>query len=195
MSINRLRPPRLSNFARVLFAEWRKLKLPVSDANLVVAVSGGADSTAMLLALEELTNSGKLSLPLVVAHLDHGLRPESKKDARWVSQLAKRLGFIPVIGRAKVAELANANSDNLEQAARRARYDFLKELQEDHADFVLSATQWTTRDSTSALDAAAQAPDWGNGRSANHKGSCILLLHHYLGAEESNRDYRLRRNI
>jgi tRNA(Ile)-lysidine synthase len=130
---------RLSSFARLLFAEWRKLKLPTSKANIVIAVSGGADSTALLLAIQELNNAGKLAISPIVAHLDHGLREASKKDARWVSQLAKSLNVKVVIGRAKVGEQAEDNSDNLEQAAREARYDFLERTAKRYkSEFVLT---------------------------------------------------------
>ena len=110
----------------MLLVEWRKLRLPVSGETIVVAVSGGADSTALLLAIEELKNQQKLYIDVCVAHLDHRLRKSSGKDAKWVSELADRLGFRSVIGRSKVAEEARANHDNLEQAAREARYAFLE---------------------------------------------------------------------
>lgn len=121
------RPPsNLSQFARLLLAEWRKLHLPAGDEPIIVAVSGGADSTALLLALDELIRSAKISLKLFAAHLDHGLRPTSRKDAVWVSNLARSLGHSAVISRSKVREIADANKDNLEQAARGLRYDFLE---------------------------------------------------------------------
>src|SRR3712207_5737434 len=106
----------------MLLAEWRKLKLPTSGETVVVAVSGGADSTALLLAIEELKNHHKLYTNVCVAHLDHRLRKSSSKDAKWVADLAARLGFKSVIGRAKVADEARETSDNIEQAAREARY-------------------------------------------------------------------------
>jgi tRNA(Ile)-lysidine synthase len=110
----------------MLLAEWRKLKLPFSDETVIVAVSGGADSTALLLALHELRSAHKLSVKLCVAHLDHKLRPSSTDDAKWVAALAEKLGYECVVGRSKVAEIARANADNLEQAAREARYKFLE---------------------------------------------------------------------
>jgi len=110
----------------MLLAEWRKLKLPIHDETVVVAVSGGADSTALLLALHELRSAHKLFVRQCVAHLDHKLRPSSSKDAKWVSELAEKLGYESVIGRSKVAEIAEAEGDNLEQAAREARYKFLE---------------------------------------------------------------------
>jgi tRNA(Ile)-lysidine synthase len=121
------RRPRINSFPRLLLSEWRRLKLPVSgDETVVVAVSGGADSTALLLALEELKRAGKLGVRPCIAHLDHKLRKTSAHDARWVSELAERLGYECVVGRSKVAEIARENGDNVEQAAREARYAFLE---------------------------------------------------------------------
>jgi tRNA(Ile)-lysidine synthase len=117
---------RLSPFARRLLGEWRRRGWPARGEALVVAVSGGADSTALLLALEELQRAGLLALELTAAHLDHGLRGErAAADARWTGELARSLGFQFVLGRASLGEAAGARRDNLEQAARRARYEFL----------------------------------------------------------------------
>lgn len=113
-----------SRFATKLLAEWKRLSLPFDDARVVVAVSGGADSVALLLALDELLKSSRLHISLTVAHLEHGLRAESEGDARWVEELAQSLGHEFVLERARVQELAVGSSDNLEQAARRARYRF-----------------------------------------------------------------------
>ncbi len=117
--------PRLSRFAKSLLDEWRQLQLPVADAGVVVAVSGGADSTALLLAFDELVKSGKLDLTVIVAHLDHGLRAASRADAKWVREFAKSLGYEVVVGRANLKPTAKTSNENLEQAARNARYDFL----------------------------------------------------------------------
>src|SRR5437764_599893 len=118
---------KLSAFAGKLLKEWKRLALPVMDARVVVAVSGGADSVALLLALDELLKAERLRLQLTVAHLDHGLRGlASEEDARWVEALACELGLKIELGRAAVKE--RAERDNLEQAARRARYEFLAEV-------------------------------------------------------------------
>lgn len=139
MRTGQLRTPRLNQFPRMLLAEWRKLKLPFSDETVIVAVSGGADSTALLLALHELRSAHKLSVKLCVAHLDHKLRPSSTDDAKWVAALAERLGYECVVGRSKVAEIARSNADNLEQAAREARYKFLERTaKRESANYVLT---------------------------------------------------------
>src|SRR2546423_2395383 len=122
----RARGQRLSSFARYLLAEWKRLALPLTGERVIVAVSGGADSVALLLGLDELIKAGRLALEMTVAHLDHGLRAEtSAADAAWVAELSGTLGYQVVVGRASVKERAVTSRDNLEQAARRARYEFL----------------------------------------------------------------------
>lgn len=119
---------RLHAFARGLLAEWRRRRWPVRGERLVVAASGGADSTALLLALEELKRAGLLGVELTAAHLNHGLRGESAEaDARFAESLARECGFEFESGRADVGARAGESGDNLEQAARRARYEFLSE--------------------------------------------------------------------
>src|SRR5205814_568093 len=116
----------LSRFTRGRLQEWRKLILSFERATIVVAVSGGADSVALLLALDELIRAEKLKVKLVVAHLNHKLRgAASDADARWVRSLARDLGHRAIVGTREVKSLASGTGDNLEQAARRARYEFL----------------------------------------------------------------------
>ncbi|MEP6635422.1 MAG: tRNA lysidine(34) synthetase TilS [Acidobacteriota bacterium] len=124
-STGQSRSPRLTGFARRLLSAWQELKLP-PDGCVVLGVSGGADSTALLLGLDELIKAGKLDSTLIVAHLDHGLRKTSKEDALWVLNLAASLGHVGVKRRTDVQKKVDRNGDNLEQAARVARYKFLK---------------------------------------------------------------------
>lgn len=118
---------RVSRFAHRLLAEWLRLGCaPEAGSRVVVAVSGGADSTALVLALDELLQSRRLDFRLTIAHLDHGLRGEAgRADAAWVAELARKLGSQIKLGRAAVKREAAEGTDNLEQAARRARYQFL----------------------------------------------------------------------
>ena len=170
--------------------EWRKLKVPTSDASVVVAVSGGADSTALLLAVEELMRRGKLSVSIYVAHLDHGIRSDSRRDAKIVSELAKTFGFVPVIGRTKVVERARENSDNLEQAARLARYEFLERTAKKRkAQIVL--TGHTMDDQAETVLLRLMRGSSGAGLSGMEavrpisKGSQVLLIRPLLWARRS----------
>lgn len=116
-----------SDFARRLWREWKRLELPTTNERVVIGASGGADSTALVLALDELKKAGRLALRFTVAHLDHGLRQESGEDARWVRELARSLDCEFELKGESVNERARITKDNLEQAARRARYEFFAE--------------------------------------------------------------------
>jgi len=143
--VKRVRPVRaptvkLSAFARRLLDVWQDLRLPLADSHMVVAVSGGADSTALLLGIDELIALGHLKSTVVIAHLDHGLRKQSKADATWVTKLAERFRYKIAIGRVNVRQRARSTGDNLEQAARRARYQFLARIaRKRNAQLVLTA--------------------------------------------------------
>jgi tRNA(Ile)-lysidine synthase len=98
----------------------------MTGERVIVAVSGGADSVALLLSLDELIRAGRFTFEMTVAHLDHGLRAgESADDAAWVAELSGALGYRFALAHARVKERAAESGDNLEQAARRARYEFL----------------------------------------------------------------------
>ncbi len=142
--------PRLSAFARNLLEEWRRLALPESAAHVVVAVSGGADSTALLLGLDELIRNEKLQLNLTVAHLDHGLRAESSKDARWVTRLAQTLGYDIILGKTNLKIKKASKPENLEQAARKARYEFLQKTA-DKLDAAIVLTAHTLDDQAETI--------------------------------------------
>jgi tRNA(Ile)-lysidine synthase len=134
------RKPRLSAFARNLLEEWRRLGLPESAARLVLAVSGGADSTALMLGLDELIRNEKLQLNLTIAHLDHGLRADSSKDAKWVSRLAQTIGYDVIVGKTNLTIKKASKPENLEQVARKARYKFLQKTADKiGSTFVLTA--------------------------------------------------------
>lgn len=89
-----------------------------------VAVSGGADSVALLLALVDL--APRWDLRLQVLHFDHQLRPDSAADAAFTRQLAAALELPFVLGTADVR--AAATAANLEETARHARLDFFTGL-------------------------------------------------------------------
>ncbi len=93
---------------------------------VLVAVSGGADSVALLRVLWRLAPD--FGLTLVAAHLDHALRPESGGDANFVAELCASLGVPLETSRMAVAELAAATGQGLEEAGRDARRRFLLEV-------------------------------------------------------------------
>jgi tRNA(Ile)-lysidine synthase len=86
---------------------------------LLVAVSGGPDSLCLLDLLV------RIGYPLVIAHLNHGLRPESQSEADYVEKIAKAAGHPFIIGQEDVPGFACENSLSIEEAARNVRYTFL----------------------------------------------------------------------
>ena len=94
---------------------------------LAVGVSGGADSVALLRALKE--RSGPLGLVLHAAHLHHGLRgSEADADLAFARELAAQLGLPFHEARIDIAAEAKAQSETIEEAARRLRYGWFRQL-------------------------------------------------------------------
>jgi tRNA(Ile)-lysidine synthase len=91
---------------------------------LLVAVSGGVDSMALLHLLHRL--APKHGWKLTVSHFNHQLRGRSSDaDERLVRQTAKKLGLPFVSGRAEVRQFARAEKFSIEMAARQLRHEFL----------------------------------------------------------------------
>lgn len=108
-----------------LVATVRKQNLFSPGETIVVAVSGGADSVALLDILSRLDD---LNLNLVVAHLNHCLRgADSDGDQEFVAALAARYGLPFAVERVDVAAAAGRKRLSLEDAGRRARYRFFDE--------------------------------------------------------------------
>src|SRR5229473_2185101 len=92
-----------------------------------VAVSGGADSVALMLLLLKLR--AKLGVVLSVVHFNHKLRGKaSEADAQFVAKLAAKHGLPFHSGHADVAAKAKRDKTNLEDTARRVRYEFFAML-------------------------------------------------------------------
>jgi tRNA(Ile)-lysidine synthase len=114
----------LSPFVETLRARIVQRRLIRAADHVLAAVSGGADSVAMLLALHDL--APRLRYRLSVAHLNHGIRGASAtKDATFVRHLCAQLETACYEGKVDVPLLASQHGDSLEMAARDARYRFL----------------------------------------------------------------------
>lgn len=97
-----------------------------------VGVSGGADSVALLRLLAELR--GQLGIRLFILHFHHQLRgTEADEDELFVARLAQEFEFECVRDRADVAGEARRNGWNLEDAARRLRYQFFASVAASHS--------------------------------------------------------------
>ncbi len=96
--------------------------------SILIALSGGMDSVVLLDVLRSL--AGEMGLTLAAAHLNHGMRPEAEKDAAFVAGLCRTWGIPCRVGYRDVPALAREAGASPEEAARRARYDFLEEARQ-----------------------------------------------------------------
>jgi tRNA(Ile)-lysidine synthase len=114
---------------------------PLTPADrLLVAVSGGADSLALL----HILLSQQLHPPrqIVVAHLDHGWRPTAAAEAEFVSEIAQSWALTCVTGAVDAPAFAQAQALSLEAASRQLRYQFLQTTaRQQQARFILTGHQ------------------------------------------------------
>lgn len=105
-------------------AVLKTLPQPPTQQQFVVGVSGGPDSLALLHMLCDLYAPAQL----IVAHLDHGLRPESVEEAAFVKATTVAWGCRFHPKQVDVTKLAAENGWSIEEAGRNARYAFFAEL-------------------------------------------------------------------
>lgn len=99
---------------------------PVRGRHVLVALSGGADSVALLHLLCRARDEGILSL--TAAHFEHGIRgADSLADAEFCRELCRELDVRFILGRAPIPEIARRTGEGLETCARRLRHGFLSE--------------------------------------------------------------------
>ncbi|HEY4232455.1 MAG TPA: tRNA lysidine(34) synthetase TilS [Lacipirellulaceae bacterium] len=99
--------------------DWRQV-------HVLLAVSGGPDSVALLRAIDSLKRRAGGRGRVIVGNLNHGLRgADADADQVWLATLCDRMGMPFEAGAADVAGLATEQGDGWEAAARAARYEFL----------------------------------------------------------------------
>lgn len=98
----------------------------LNGSRVLIGISGGADSVALLRGLHHLQQEHQLEL--LAAHLNHRLRGnQSNDDAAWVESLCNKLGVRLVLDSRNVAEVASQQGRGIEETARKLRYEFLTE--------------------------------------------------------------------
>ncbi|NLX13371.1 MAG: tRNA lysidine(34) synthetase TilS [Phycisphaerales bacterium] len=114
-----------TRFVEALLAE----PLLEPDEAVVVGVSGGADSVALLCLLEALNETGSWALRLHVAHLNHQLRGQAAdEDAKYVEDFCRQRRVPCTCASADVRGRAEAERISVEQAARQCRFEFLERV-------------------------------------------------------------------
>ncbi len=92
---------------------------------VLIAVSGGADSMALMTILSEL--SAEMGIEIAAAHFDHGIRPEAGRERALVQHAAGKLGIPLFLGSGSVPAEARRTKKGIEETARLLRYRFLEE--------------------------------------------------------------------
>ena len=152
------------------------------SGSVILAVSGGADSTALLLLAQHWRRRLRRGPNLVAATVDHGLRPGSRAEAEAVGALARRLGVAHEI----LVWRGRKPATGIEAAARHARYRLLAELAR-RLDGAPIATAHTLDDQAETVLmrlAAGSGPAGLAGMRARDMRHGIVLLRPFLGVRK-----------
>ncbi len=106
----------------------QKYDLIENGNNIVIGVSGGPDSMALLNVLYSLKKKKQIEVNIVVAHVNHGIRKEAEEETKYVEQFCKEREISCFIKREKVEELAKKQKIGTEEAGRKLRYEFFEEV-------------------------------------------------------------------
>lgn len=104
----------------------KKYHMLESGESVVVAVSGGPDSIALLKVLETL--SDEYGLTLITAHLNHGLRVEADREAQFVREISKEMGIKFECKTVDINFLRKGTGKSIEDSSRDVRYHFLNDI-------------------------------------------------------------------
>ena len=108
----------------------QKYKLIENNDKIVLGVSGGPDSIAMLNILNDIKNDDNINLnfSIVVAHINHLIREEAKQDEEYVKEFCKERNIEFYSKSIDVQKIANTNKIGTEEAGRNVRYEFFDEV-------------------------------------------------------------------
>ena len=116
----------------------KELNLDLKGKKLLLAVSGGVDSLAMLCILNVLKSS--MGFSISVCHLNHGLRPEANTEYDFVHSICEKNNILFFGGRSKVQVYSRTRKIGIEEAARNIRYKFLQGIRNKTcSDFIVTA--------------------------------------------------------
>ena len=110
----------------------KKYNMVENGEKVVLAVSGGPDSICMLDILNDIKNDETIDMnfEIVVAHVNHMIRKEAEEDAKYVKKYCEEKQIEFYSKSIDVQKMANNNKIGLEEAGRKARYDFFDEILE-----------------------------------------------------------------
>lgn len=124
---------RLDKLPFAVFNTINKHRLIKPREAIIVAVSGGPDSVALLEILHAINVTKNLQVNLFIAHLNHQLRGKfSEEDAQFVQNVSKDLSLPYILKSVNIQEVAQQTKCSIEETARRERYKFFMESAQRH---------------------------------------------------------------
>lgn len=106
----------------------KKYELIKNGDNIVVGVSGGPDSMALLNALINIRENSNFKFSITVAHINHMIRVEADEETKYVEEFCKQKDIKCFIKKEKVEEIAKNDKIGTEEAGRKVRYSFFDEV-------------------------------------------------------------------
>ena len=119
----------INKFEKNVLETIRKFNMISEGDNIIVAVSGGPDSMALLNTLIKLKNFVKYN-NLVVCHVNHMLRKEADEETEFVKAFCEKNDIKCYVKYCDINKIAKENSFGLEEAGRKERYKFFDEIKE-----------------------------------------------------------------
>lgn len=111
-----------------IFEFVTKYQLIKNGDKIVLGVSGGPDSIAMLDILYKLSN--KINFEISVAHINHGLRENAKIDEEFVQNFCEKINVPFFVKHANIKQIAQEQKRGIEETGRKIRYEFFDEIME-----------------------------------------------------------------
>lgn len=106
----------------------KKYEMLKDGDTIIVGVSGGPDSMALLNILWNICKEGKINFTIVVAHFNHALRKEADEETKYVEQYCKKRNISCYIKKQNVEQYAKEQRIGIEEAGRKLRYAFFEEV-------------------------------------------------------------------
>ena len=106
----------------------KKYNMLLDGDKIVLGVSGGPDSMAMLNILNQIRKEEKIKFDLVVAHINHLIREEAIEDEKYVQEYCEKNQIQCYIKRIDVNNISQINKIGTEEAGRKVRYEFFEEI-------------------------------------------------------------------
>ena len=118
----------------------KKYELIEKGNTIVIGVSGGPDSMALLNVLIKLNEKKKIDCKIVVAHINHGIIVETDEETKYVEEFCRKNNIECYIKKEKVEELAKEQKIGTEEAGRKLRYNFFDEVaNKENAEKIVTA--------------------------------------------------------